>query len=648
MNTISTPGEQSLAGNGKFFVKIAVTVMAVLCGLSVSVKAQNTDLPNPTANLQTAPAGSLVIAMDNTNQARPGYFNLKAYGLAVYLMNNNKRLRWVIKAGKAKDGIDFSVNASPLLPVVVTATSKITVHTGSPVADVSNIVGTLVVGMTVTAPGVPAGTTIVTINNATKITLSANATSNQTNKDATYSINTYPVTAYNFKAGPFIIFPADTAGVSSLISGFNSGLVTTERVNVFRTSASVTVDVRYDMLGVKPKGAILDDGGNGNIHIQYMVNAAIPVQNYHVLFSATGLTSQCFTFASEPHNDNQGAFIDSIKKFVQLGGNFLAQCHAITSYENWATGRFQTTLGVNDVNTNLNANTAYNNSDLSISQFEGLYKTNDGGSVQTWTYLLGSLPKNNFYPVVRGNTVPLANTFAVTGAKLKTGKGGNVYYLGNHNYTGTAIERLNGQRIYLNAFLTPAATPACPEAIILPVTLNYFTARKADVKKVQVNWSTANEQNAKEYIIERSADGQSFAEVSRVNAKGNSSVESIYNLFDHNPFSGKNFYRLVQVDKNGAKVYSSIVIVKMDIETAAMDIFPNPARGQVNINLNNTTGHNNSLSVFDMTGKPVINQMQMTGNATKLDIAGLQPGSYIVKVVTADGKMIQNKLLVVK
>ena len=63
-----------------FAQKFAVLAATLLLAFSLSVKAQNTDLPNPTANIQTMPMGSLVVAMDNTNQANPGYFNLKAYG----------------------------------------------------------------------------------------------------------------------------------------------------------------------------------------------------------------------------------------------------------------------------------------------------------------------------------------------------------------------------------------------------------------------------------------------------------------------------------------------------------------------------------------------------------------------------------------
>lgn len=77
------------------------------------------DLPNPPANLQTATAGSLVIPMDNVNQAIGKPFNLKAYGLVNALLQNNIPVKWVIKSGKLKDGIDFSASAQRIYPTVV-------------------------------------------------------------------------------------------------------------------------------------------------------------------------------------------------------------------------------------------------------------------------------------------------------------------------------------------------------------------------------------------------------------------------------------------------------------------------------------------------------------------------------------------------
>ena len=620
-------------------------VQLMLCG---RVMAQNTDLPNPDANLQTAPAGTLVIAMDNTNQAKPGYFNLKAYGLVVTLLNNDRKLRWVITAGKAKNGTDISVPAySVTNPVVVTAGSKITLTAGSSVASVHTIIGTLQVGMAVTATGVPVGTTIQSINSATQITLSANAVSNQSNINVAYAINAYPVSTYNFKAGPFIIFPADTVGVRAIINNFNNAQAAADRVNVFCTNIATTVDVRYNMTGIKPKAAVIDDGGNANIHVTYMTNASIPPVNYIVLPSATGLTSGCFTFASEPHNGSQGPFIDSIKSFVLQGGNFLAQCHAITTYENWVSGHFQSTAGFDNTNVNISSNVNFLNNDLSYTQFEGGFNTNIGGNTQVWTFSAGSTFNNNFYPAINGGNPGQGGYYGATGSKLRTGKGGNVYFLGNHNYNSISDPlKINGQRMYLNAMLTPALTPACANNAILPVQLNYFAAKKVNNSQVQLNWSTASEQNAREFIIERSADGLHFTELKRVAAVGNSSIEIKYNTPDTKPLNGKNFYRLLQTDFDGAKAYSSIVMLNMSITNSSIEVYPNPARGVANINLNNLPMNKTIIGVFDIAGKLVISQLPVNGNTVKLNISTLQSGTYVVKVTNTDGAFIQQKLIV--
>lgn len=76
------------------------------------------DLPSPSPNIQTITSGSLVIPMDNAMQSVSGYFNLKAYGLVNHLLQNNIPVKWAIKAGKSKDGIDFSADAQRVKPSV--------------------------------------------------------------------------------------------------------------------------------------------------------------------------------------------------------------------------------------------------------------------------------------------------------------------------------------------------------------------------------------------------------------------------------------------------------------------------------------------------------------------------------------------------
>ena len=87
-------------------ISLAVVLIASGTGLA------DPELPGPTANPQLIPAGSLVIPMDNDTQNIGAPFNLKAYGLVNHLLWDEIPVMWAIKAGKAKDGIDFTASAA--------------------------------------------------------------------------------------------------------------------------------------------------------------------------------------------------------------------------------------------------------------------------------------------------------------------------------------------------------------------------------------------------------------------------------------------------------------------------------------------------------------------------------------------------------
>ncbi|HEY2955596.1 MAG TPA: hypothetical protein VGK89_10160, partial [Candidatus Eisenbacteria bacterium] len=103
---------------------LAALAAAALLASSVTPSAADPDLPGPSANLQVVKAGSLVIPMDVAHQGTPAPFNMKAYGLANVLLQNNIPLKWVIKAGKAKDAIDFTATAARIRPTAIAAASQ--------------------------------------------------------------------------------------------------------------------------------------------------------------------------------------------------------------------------------------------------------------------------------------------------------------------------------------------------------------------------------------------------------------------------------------------------------------------------------------------------------------------------------------------
>lgn len=561
-----------------------LVVIAFLMG--TALMAQNPDLPSPASNVQTLPSGSLVIAMDNTYQSNPEYFNLKAYGLVITLLNSGKKLKWVIKSGKAKDEADFTVTAQKILPTFVDVTSK------------------------------------------------------------------------SFKSGPFVIFPADTIGVSALINNFNAaftGSNANKKVNVYRTTVDVAVDIRYDMLGVKPRAAILNDGGNASIHTKYMTNASIPSANYQVLSTASNLPANCFTFASEPHNEPKNAgqiatvanLVDSIRKFVTVdGGNFLAECAAILAYENSANGKFQSSLGFDNPNSLESGRFTYRNSDLPYAQYEGAFKPDAGGSTQSYTRL-GGTALNNFYPIIVGNTAALDSVYGASVSKFNSGRGGLVFYLGNHDFDGTDLTDLNGQRMYLNAFLTPALYQSCADAAPTAVKLTSFTGTKIDNKQSQLFWSTSFEQDSKEFVIQRSADGINFFEIGRVAAIGNSTAVNNYSMFDPAPLPGRNFYRVAEVDIFDKIVFSNVIMLNFSTAVPSIDLYPNPATQFVMIGFNNLP-LKNTINVFDMAGRKVVSNYTASGNTVKIDVTNYRAGTYIVKVVSPEGKILQNKFVVVK
>ena len=271
-------------------------------------------------------------------------------------------------------------------------------------------------------------------------------------------------TLRQFRAGPFIAQPSDTVGFDSVVTAFNTANPN-NKVSVYQMTQATWVDIRYTLL-IQPRAALLNDGGNASFHVGYMTKASIPNQNYEVLSTGAHLTNpdSCFTFASEPHNDNPStAVADSIRSFMNRGGNFLAQCNAITDYENATTPGLQTSRGVTGTTslfgTNLGA-TTYPHPDLSFTQYQGTF---DPASISVasfcayYTLNNGSVFINNgdAYDRYTGSN---AADIGQSVAKLDTGAGHLVFYTAGHNYGSTNdANNINGIRSYFNAMFTPSS-----------------------------------------------------------------------------------------------------------------------------------------------------------------------------------------------
>jgi hypothetical protein len=161
----------------------------------------------------------------------------------------------------------------------------------------------------------------------------------------------------------------------------------------------------------------------------------------------------------------------------------------------------------------------------------------------------------------------------------------------------------------------------------LPVMLVDFSAKAAG-NVVTLNWKTATEINSDYFAVERSVDLVSFKEIGKVTSRGSGSA---YSLIDPNASKGVNYYRLRQVDKNGAVEYSKIVTVNL-AKQYTLSLAPNPSRGVVQVLSSMPPGRKVMVQVIDIAGNRVYNKQHTSSPNMTVDLTQLPSGFYVVRV----------------
>ena len=95
---------------------------------------------------------------------------------------------------------------------------------------------------------------------------------------------------------------------------------------------------------------------------------------------------------------------------------------------------------------------------------------------------------------------------------------------------------------------------------ILPVVWSHFQAQ-SNSTGVLLQWQTASEQNTARFIVQRSADGTKWKDIAEVTAAGHSDAPRTYEYVDENAVTGNNFYRVMLIDLDAKKTYSSVEVV---------------------------------------------------------------------------------------
>jgi hypothetical protein len=173
----------------------------------------------------------------------------------------------------------------------------------------------------------------------------------------------------------------------------------------------------------------------------------------------------------------------------------------------------------------------------------------------------------------------------------------------------------------------------------LPLQWLYFIAKEEN-NAVELKWGVADEQHTSHFIIERSTGTANFSVIGTVQATGFGSND--YNFIDDDIASGPISYRIKQVDIDGRFEYSKQVVIRTAANQEKLSIYPNPATGQVRINLPQGM-QQAAINIFSLEGR-LIRSMKVV-NGELIQLHQLSAGIYHVSIAES-GRRASARLVI--
>ncbi len=185
---------------------------------------------------------------------------------------------------------------------------------------------------------------------------------------------------------------------------------------------------------------------------------------------------------------------------------------------------------------------------------------------------------------------------------------------------------------------------------VLPIELIEFTGTCLS-NGVELNWSTASEENNDYFLVEKSFNGTDWELVAKITGSGTSGVVNKYVHIDYTNNNELTYYRLTQVDKNSSKEVFKAIDVNCKNVKDQMVLYPNPSSTELNILLDVTTSSNNNyIKVLNNVGQIVLEtKVDVTkGVNTFVLPVDIMPGTYNIMFSSDNIVLPSQKLMIIK
>jgi hypothetical protein len=183
-----------------------------------------------------------------------------------------------------------------------------------------------------------------------------------------------------------------------------------------------------------------------------------------------------------------------------------------------------------------------------------------------------------------------------------------------------------------------------PIGSILPVKWVSFNASVENKNEVSLSWDVIEQQN-QGFYVQHSQDGNKWENITFIKSKKVPEIVAKYSYSYTADLSGKQYYRIEQVDVDGKQTYTEVRTITLNTDGLNMAVWPNPAKNNINIDNKNTkTDMVSKAQLFDFSGRMSM-EKQLQPGVNSIDISSLPAGTYLVKANINNGNSFIQKII---
>lgn len=169
-----------------------------------------------------------------------------------------------------------------------------------------------------------------------------------------------------------------------------------------------------------------------------------------------------------------------------------------------------------------------------------------------------------------------------------------------------------------------------------PLPVEFLSFKAVNILDgISLNWETTQEINNSGFEVQYSRDVEQWENLGFVDGKGSFDGVNSYEFLHTQPLKGINYYRLKQIDINGAVDYSDIVSL-YSAGLGAFNVYPNPSSDMLTIEGIDIEA--SRYRIMDNSGR-IVQQAEL--NSNQIDISSLARGMYLISIQTLDKNIVE-------